>query len=104
MRIQISDELETLWEKEKLLIMSNFFFSPQCFQKLSVDDASVSMELRINSFVHIGDQNQTLEEMLIFMRPVCSFDYECTEQYSFQPTGNFSEQSLSKQLSAVREE
>ena len=41
---------KTLWENEKLLVKSNFFFShnvneqfllfPQCFQKLSVVDAS----------------------------------------------------------------
>ena len=31
-------EEKTLWEKEKLLDRSNFSFTPQCFQKLYVDD------------------------------------------------------------------
>ena len=26
--------VKTLWEKEKLLFTSNFYFSPQCFQKI----------------------------------------------------------------------
>ena len=33
-------EEKTLWEKEKLLVMSNCSFSPQCFQKLSIDNVS----------------------------------------------------------------
>ena len=30
---KFSKRIETLWEKEKMLLMKNFFFSPQCFQK-----------------------------------------------------------------------
>ena len=29
---------KTLWEKEKLLVISNFSFFPQCFQKNCTED------------------------------------------------------------------
>ena len=37
---------EIVGKEKKMLVMSNFFFSPQCFQILSVVDASkwISME------------------------------------------------------------
>ena len=35
-----SDWYKTLWEKQKLLVTSNFSFSPQCFQKTCFPGAS----------------------------------------------------------------
>ena len=47
-----SDRQKTLWEKEKLLIMSNFTFSPQCFPKTSIagrtsNDKSLNLNTQI---------------------------------------------------------
>ena len=33
-------ELKTLWQNDKLLIMSNFAFLSQCFQTSSAEEAS----------------------------------------------------------------
>ena len=43
--------LKTLWEKEKLLVTSNFSFSPQCFQKAYFPGASIFMSLCGNGLI-----------------------------------------------------
>ena len=47
---------KTLWQKEKLFILSNFFFCHYVFKKPSAAEASESvyMRERVNSFSDIG--------------------------------------------------
>ena len=54
MGIQFSDWVENIVGKEEIACYEQFLLFPQCFQKLSVDDALkwVSMELRVNG-LHI---------------------------------------------------
>ena len=40
MRIQLSDRLENIVEKEEIACYEQFLLFPQCFQKLPVADAS----------------------------------------------------------------
>ena len=37
---QYEEKLKTLWQREKFLILSNFFLLSQCFQEVSAADAS----------------------------------------------------------------
>ena len=51
MGIQLSDWVENIVGKGEIACYEQFLLFPQCFQKLSVDDASkwVSLECRVNS-------------------------------------------------------
>ena len=86
--ITYDEKWKTLWQKEKLLVLSNFYFCHYVFKNLSAAEASKSvyMRERVNAFV--GKISMILWKSKNFF--FIKFDNSCSKCFQETVQSNFS--------------
>ena len=58
--ITFDKKWKTLWQKEKLHVLCNFFFCHYVFKKQSAAEASESVYMRVKPYQHTANLQQTI--------------------------------------------